>query len=632
MVHLQAYHWSSFGSTNGISLELPAFPLDSLAITSLVKRGNTHLVGLDIASRTLKSVAFDITHKATEFTFKADKKATSMGDTKPTAHNSLIDCHHDVWTRFPVVPAVQRHTVKSSARQPRVLLFVSHQEPHLYERHFAELIVAFESTRKPVDQVLSSISVSGQTYRAFLKYSRMSVSCFKAGEWLVDILCLIPIHLAVARDNRFIPLKDGVWSPQLERSLLGATVDQVTESLTFGWYESIFQSYMASRVGSIAHFINDGYSKAQFQYSQSELCRRWVLFRNNFALSRDITGLFQSFQSSSTVLDPAANPSLFKSTLVIIIKDVVDSDKAEITKEFSLKFQRIVEVEQASNFITRLHEGKLAIIPWPVIESRQFYALFPKLKKILDKQALTHPQAGIFLQTMKTLMAKLKTNDWGSLDQNLASHRAQQLLKMLPSALAFGATELEPEYEPLKDFDNGTVIDAFDTGVKFFISAPDGADQARKQDECLVSLQTFWDKYKTRFEEVDVQWVKGLEGHLNELAQYRVGHVQKWLDINRSRFQANITEFEVVLRSFETLSVNLKSGLQLCKMQCAECQLFCLHSRHHDGPHNCRTSHMCPHNCHYTDEHMDTEESCGLPAGHTGAHMYVVICNTDSIA
>ena len=45
-----------------------------------------------------------------------------------------------------------------------------------------------------------------------------------------------------------------------------------------------------------------------------------VLLRNNFAMSRDITGLFQSFQSSSTVLDPEANPSLFQSTLVIIIK------------------------------------------------------------------------------------------------------------------------------------------------------------------------------------------------------------------------------------------------------------------------------------------------------------------------
>ena len=45
-----------------------------------------------------------------------------------------------------------------------------------------------------------------------------------------------------------------------------------------------------------------------------------VLFRNNFAMSRDITGLFQSFQSSASVLDPDANPMLFQSTLVIIIK------------------------------------------------------------------------------------------------------------------------------------------------------------------------------------------------------------------------------------------------------------------------------------------------------------------------
>jgi hypothetical protein len=45
-----------------------------------------------------------------------------------------------------------------------------------------------------------------------------------------------------------------------------------------------------------------------------------VLFRNNFAVSRDIASLFQSFQSSSAILDPAANPNLFCSKLVIIIK------------------------------------------------------------------------------------------------------------------------------------------------------------------------------------------------------------------------------------------------------------------------------------------------------------------------
>ena len=65
---------------------------------------------------------------------------------------------------------------------------------------------------------------------------------------MVDIFCLIPIHIAIARDNRFVPLKDGVWAPDVEKAMLGAEVGRVADSLTFGWYESIFQSYMSTKV------------------------------------------------------------------------------------------------------------------------------------------------------------------------------------------------------------------------------------------------------------------------------------------------------------------------------------------------------------------------------------------------
>jgi hypothetical protein len=70
--------------------------------------------------------------------------------------------------------------------------------------------------------------------------------------------------------------------------------------------------------------------------------------------------------------------------------------------------QKIVQEEQDANFISRLHAGQLNIVTWPVIESRQFYALFPMLKKRLDRQEVTHQTAGEFLHTLKTLMAKLK--------------------------------------------------------------------------------------------------------------------------------------------------------------------------------------------------------------------------------
>jgi hypothetical protein len=86
----------------------------------------------------------------------------------------------------------------------------------------------------------------------------------------------------------------------------------------------------------------------------------------------------------------------------------VNGKYPDVTLRFSLKFQKIVQDEQDANFITRLHGGKLNIIPWPVIESPQFYALFLALKRKLDLQPVTHPAAGEFLHKLKTLMAKLK--------------------------------------------------------------------------------------------------------------------------------------------------------------------------------------------------------------------------------
>ncbi|KAJ3555967.1 hypothetical protein NM688_g2284 [Phlebia brevispora] len=670
-VYLQAYHWSSFGSTQGISLDLSDLSADFFGITSFVNRSRCHFVGLDISQSRLQSVLLDITHKATEFTFKADRqepqKNTSVAN---SAHNSLIDCHRDVWTRFPVVPAVQRRTNQLAVRQPHALTFVSKMDPELFAPYFGNLVRLFQTmTRKPVDGVLDDIQVCGTTYRAFLKQKQQNLSLFTAGDWLVNTLCLIPIHLAVARDNRFVPLKDGVWSTEQERSLLGATVDQVIDNLTFGWYESIFQSYMASKpvrvvssmgeqsVGksfALNHLVDTSFAGSAMRTTEgvwmsvtptdealivaldfegvhsiersaqedsllvlfNTALSNLVLFRNNFALSRDITGLFQSFQSSATVLDPASNPSLFKSTLVIIIKDVVDSDKKEITKEFSLKFQRIVEVEQESNFISRLHAGKLAIIPWPVIESRQFYSLFPTLKKMLDRQIVTHPKGGIFLQTMKTLMAKLKTNDWGALDQNLASHRMQQLLNLLPSALKYGAVEVEPDFEPLMDLDNGLPIDLPDTDARFYVPSTSPNSEFMDQessDRYLYQLQIRWNKFSTRQKEPEATWTEELGLHLAELARLRVEHVQRWLSANMARFQSDSTVFDTIGRAFETMAVTLRVNIQLCNLQCAECQLLCLLGRHHEGPHNCRTNHSCIHDCQFAAEHGESLEHCGLP-------------------
>jgi hypothetical protein len=249
---LRAYHWSNFGSSEGIPLDIGTLPLNSAVLSSMVTRSNVHFVGLDLPRHECRSVALLITRKNTEFSFQEMKnslKSVPMR-TLTTAHNCLIDCHAEVWTRFPVVPAIRRKAVKtSSGLQPRALVLASNAESDCFQTYWNNLIATFErNTHKPTEQELASIRVLAASHQSWRSEIEGIVSDFLAGEWLVDILCLIPIHLAVARDNSFVPLKDGVLSANLGQALLGASISQIVDAISIGWYESIFSSYMSSKV------------------------------------------------------------------------------------------------------------------------------------------------------------------------------------------------------------------------------------------------------------------------------------------------------------------------------------------------------------------------------------------------
>ncbi|TFY78519.1 hypothetical protein EWM64_g5492, partial [Hericium alpestre] len=489
-----------------------------------------------------------------------------------------------MWTRFPVVAAVSRRTITSSSdRHRKALTFVTDQGPYPFASYFSDMIQTFErTTRKPTGEELQNLIISTSTFGKFQAQSlsgKLTVSSFRLGEWLADLLCLIPIHIAVCRENRFIPLKDGVFSPELEKALLGAEVTRIMDNLSFGWYESLFQSYMANKrvkvvssmgeqsVGksfALNHLVDTSFAGSAMRTTEGV----WMSVTPTdeaLIVALDFEGLFQSFQSSSSVLDPAANPSLFQSTLVIIIKDVVDSDKAEITREFSLKFQKIVQEEQDANFISRLHAGKLNIIPWPVIESREFYKLFGTLKKRLDQQRTTHNSAGEFLHTLKTLMAKLKANDWGAMSQTMAAHRAQNLLALLSTALETGFADVEFDFEPLKNMDNDVPIEKPDTEARFLLSGPKVEHSDR--DGILSTLRTSWNQFSSRQNILDSDWITELDAHIGSLVDLRVDHVREWITSNLSRFQTSHASIEELRRTFENCVVDLRSNVQLCKAQ-----------------------------------------------------------------
>ena len=260
---VRAYHWTTFASTEGISITLPDFPVDLEAalLTSIVNRNNIHLIGLDVTSQTCLSVVLDITYKASEFTFQGEPSKASTSHGKDTTNNCLINYHSDVWTRFPVVAAVKRRTIKSSSeRLGRTLTFVTDDNQRPFSSYFSEMIRNFTKTsRKPTGDILEGITVSARTFnsfaRTFLSSPGWPVSRFRAGEWLVDLICLIPIQIAITHENRFVPLKDGVLSTDLERSQLGAEVNRIVDNLSVGWYESIFQSYWATKVRLLCRWL-----------------------------------------------------------------------------------------------------------------------------------------------------------------------------------------------------------------------------------------------------------------------------------------------------------------------------------------------------------------------------------------
>ncbi|KAI6097344.1 hypothetical protein EDD16DRAFT_604216 [Pisolithus croceorrhizus] len=678
---LTAYHWDSLGSTEGIELNTPALPVgEPFVVTSLISRTAVHLLWLDFSTSRCQSYALDITRRVTELMFR--EKVGRSGSKRAedaTAHNCLVDCHSEVWIRFPVLAAVQRETISpASLRSQKSLIFVTDRDFQMFAQHFSDMIYTFERTsKKPTGDALRSIKVSAATFSVFVQElcgtTPWNVSQYRAGEWIVDFLCLIPIHIAVMRENHFIPLKDGVYSTELERSLLGAEVNRIVDSISFGWYESLFQSYMATKpvrvvssmgeqsVGksyALNHLVDTSFAGSAMRTTEgvwmsitptekeliialgfegihsigrfaqedtllvlfNTAISNLVLFRSNFALSRDIAGLFQSFQSSAIVLDPAANPSLFQSTLVIIIKDVVEADRAEIAREFTLKLQRIVQDEQEANFITRLHAGKLTIIPWPVIETKEFYELFPTLKRRLDQQVITHRAASEFLHKVKMLMAKLKANDWGAMSQTMASYRTQLLSSLLPNALAFGFQEVDPEREPLKNLDTNIPVELHDTESRFFLPAG-MAPQPEVREQALETLQSSWERYHERQTISDSEWVEALSQYLQGIINLRIEHVQEWLAQNLARFQTDHASIEELRRGFEGATVDLKNSVRLCKLQCGNCQLLCIQSRFHDGRHTCQTNHHCIHECYFCRDATGDLRECSMAAGHAGQHI-----------
>ena len=147
--------------------------------------------------------------------------------------------------------------------------------------------------------------------------------------------------------------------------------------------------------------------------------------------------------------------------------------------------------------------------------------------------------------------------------------------------------------------------------MQFYLSDHSGTS-ATHREAVLYALCEGWSGFSSRFDASEGDWISGLSDYLEEITEMRATHIQKWIHQNLDRFKASHASLETLRRACDTVLVELKENVHLCKAQCSSCSLLCLQSRGHDAQHDCRTSHRCPHLCGFGDEHPGEEKKCGF--------------------
>ncbi|PKB91918.1 hypothetical protein RhiirA5_446960 [Rhizophagus irregularis] len=94
---------------------------------------------------------------------------------------------------------------------------------------------------------LKKFSTFVTTFRGFNienLIKRKKITNYQLGEWIIQLSCLIPIQIAVAKNNQFQPLCDGLSAEDNVKFIDEYhPVDSIARNISFGWYEEIFKHF-----------------------------------------------------------------------------------------------------------------------------------------------------------------------------------------------------------------------------------------------------------------------------------------------------------------------------------------------------------------------------------------------------
>ena len=189
---LKAYHWETFGSSDGIVIECPDTFTEPLLVTAIVNQANVHVMSLNGITKVCSSLALDITQKVTDSTF------SGLGETGPlkrrSLHNCLIDCFEEVWAWLPPLTAMGHQTMLYSHESFPKLVFVVDGEEHHQQvgPHFLEKKHRLQwNTKKSLNRDLKNLEVTLEDFDQFLHSSNWDKCVPCVGEMVVNIVCLV---------------------------------------------------------------------------------------------------------------------------------------------------------------------------------------------------------------------------------------------------------------------------------------------------------------------------------------------------------------------------------------------------------------------------------------------------------
>ncbi|RHZ89868.1 hypothetical protein Glove_9g264 [Diversispora epigaea] len=616
--------------------------------------------------------------------------------------NGLLDAYSMVFTKYAISSPIGK------IDKPLTVYIALDLKNHKIEDHsekfseyFSKMWKKFKKeTKKPLGHI--------KNFKSFvIPYQVLDniddlLSEYLLGEWLIDFFCLIPIQIAIAQDNKFIPLQDGlvfkIDQPTVDNDY--GLIGSVSKAISFGWYEAIFNYYsnlelkvissMGEQSCGKSYLLNhclgttfDGSAMrctegvwmslvktSEFIYialdfeglasiertAQEEtflqllnsVLSDLVLFKSQFAVTRDITSMFRRFQVGANYF--GEDSDIFQATFCIVIKDVSVADKYDIVEEFHSKIKKIVEKEEENNFITKLFGNDLTIVPYPVFNGSDFYTDLDYFKERMDSKKSRYKNAGMFIEKIKVIMTKLQVCDWGSIQASLLTKRKLELKIFLKNAISFGFEQKdedpfyeshnldEDKFKKLTSRDDGLIIaddeilvseifDHVDSSVKLM---PDtGLELLRDQKNfvqiSLDIIKFFETNIYSRRSMLESEWVDHLKAFFKFIINRRISRVNEWFSKNISRFPKDHNEIVIINYALEREISNLNLFWNLCCIQCDKCNLKCLKSSRHsdngDEGHSCLTDHHCHEPCHFKEEHVDEVlPECKNNANHEGKH------------